>query len=267
MMLQLQNLSNGVWNWSSTINTIMLREVRCRFAGDPLGYTWTFLVPLLWVGTLLLFFTLLGRTPAIPVDTPTFIATGVVPYVLFRYTVTSMGRAVSTHRHLVHFGGVRVSDLLFSAALLETLNAVIIFAIIWTLITLVFGLIAIDDPLEFIRGLLLTALIGATFGRFATILGMVSETAKRMVPILLRPMFWISGIFFVAPELPSGLLPYLNWNPLLHAIEFIRSGVFLDYNTHFANASVPLAVSAIFLIASYALQSAFGRSREGMELT
>lgn len=267
MMRHISNLANGAWNWSSTINTIMLREVRCRFAGDALGYAWTFLVPVLWIGTLMFFFALLGRKPAIPVDAPAFIATGVVPYVLFRYTVTSMSRVVSTHRHLVHFGSVRVSDLLFAAALLETLNAVIIFMIIWVLIAIVFVPVSIHDPLEFINGLLLTAVFGATFGRFATILGMISETAKRMIPIILRPMFWISGIFFVAPELPSGLLPYLHWNPLLHAIEITRSGVFRDYNSHFANAGVSLAISAVFLIASYTLQGAFRRSREGMELT
>ena len=261
------HLANGAWNWASTIHTIMLREVRCRFAGDPLGYAWTFLVPLLWIGTLMFFFTLLGRTPAIPVDTPTFIATGVVPYVLFRYTITSMSRVASTHRHLIHFGGVRVSDLLFSAALLEVLNAIIIFVMIWVLISVIFGPTPIHNPLEFINGLLLTAVFGTAIGRFTAILGMVSETAKRMVPVVLRPMFWISGIFFTAPELPANLLPYLQWNPLLHAIEITRSGVFLDYTSSFANMAVPLAISAIFLMASYVMQTAFRRSRDGLELT
>ncbi len=260
-------LANGAWNWASTIHTIMLREVRCRFAGDPLGYAWTFLVPLLWIGTLMFFFTLLGRTPAIPVDTPAFIATGVVPYVLFRYTITSMSRVASTHRHLIHFGGVRVSDLLFAAALLEVLNAIVIFVMIWMLISVIFGPTPIHNPLEFINGLLLTAVFGTAIGRFAAILGMVSETAKRMVPVVLRPMFWISGIFFTVPELPSTLLPYLQWNPLLHAIEITRSGVFLDYTSDFANMAVPLGVSAVFLMASYVMQTAFKRGRDGMELT
>jgi capsular polysaccharide transport system permease protein len=260
-------IANGVWNWASTIHTIMLREVRCRFAGDPLGYAWTFLVPLLWIGTLMFFFTLLGRSPAIPVDTPAFIATGVVPYVLFRYTITSMSRVASTHRHLIHFGGVRISDLLFAAALLEVLNAIVIFTMIWLLIAISFAPAPIHNPLEFINGLLLTAVFGTAVGRFAAILGMVSETAKRMVPVVLRPMFWISGIFFTATELPSNLLPYLQWNPLLHAIEITRSGVFLDYTSSFANMAVPLGVSAIFLMASYVMQTAFRRSRDGMELT
>ena len=263
----MNHLGNGAWNWVNTIHTIMLREVRCRFAGDPLGYAWAFFVPLLWVGTLIFFFTLLGRTPAIPVDTPAFIATGVVPYVLFRYTITSMSRAASTHRHLVHFGGVRMSDLLFAAALLEALNAIIIFAMIWVLITAIFGPTPIHNPLEFINGLLLTAVFGTAIGRLSAILGMVSETAKRMVPVVLRPMFWISGIFFAAPELPSNLLPYLQWNPLLHTIEITRAGVFLDYTSTFADMTIPLGVSAVFLIASYVMQSAFRRSSDGMELT
>lgn len=260
------HLANGAWDWANTIHTIMLREIRCRFAGDPLGYAWTFLVPLLWIGTLMFFFTLLGRTPAIPVDTPTFIATGVVPYVLFRYTVTSMGRVASTHRHLVHFGGVRVSDLLFAAAMLELLNAVIIFAMIWLLISVIFGPIPIHNPLEFINGLFLTAVFGASVGRLAAILGMVSETAKRMIPVVLRPMFWISGIFFTAPELPSNLLPYLQWNPLLHTIEITRSAVFLDYTSTFANMAIPLGLSAVLLMVSYLMQTAFRRSCDGLEL-
>ena len=267
MNLTSRHLGDGAWNWAVTIYTIMLREVRCRFAGDPLGYAWTFLVPLLWIATLMFFFTLLGRTPTIPVQTPAFIATGVVPYVLFRYTISSMARVASTHRHLVHFGGVRISDLLFAAALLEVLNAVIIFALTWVLITIAFAPSPIHDPLRTLHGLLLTAIFGATVGRFAAIAGMISETTKRIFPVILRPMFWISGIFFTAPDLPSSLLVFLQWNPLLHAIEITRDGVFLDYTSSFATSNVPLAVSAGFLLASYVVQGAFKRGRSGVGLT
>ena len=260
-------ITEGAWNWANAINTIMLREIRCRFAGDPLGYLWTFLVPVLWIGTLMFFFSLLGRRPAIPVDTSVFIATGVVPYVLFRYTISSMTRVASTHRHLVHFANVRVSDLLFAAALLELINALIIFAVIFALITLLDQMPEVDDPLQTVHGILLTSVFAASVGRFAAIAGMVSETAKRMVPVVLRPMFWISGIFFIAPELPSKILPFLDWNPLLHAIETTRDGVFLDYSSSFADDWVPLTVSSAFLLASYVLQTAARRGSDGIELT
>jgi capsular polysaccharide transport system permease protein len=245
----------------------MLREVRCRFAGDPIGYAWAFLVPLLWVGTLMGFFTLLGRTPGIPVDTPAFIATGVVPYVLFRYTIASMARVPNTHRGLLHFAGVRISDMLFAAAVLELLNAFIILALVWACIALFFNPVPIHDPLQAYQGILLTAAIGTSFGRLAAVLGMISDTAKRVIPVILRPMFWISGIFFIATELPPGLLYYFYWNPLLHAIEITRAGVFLDYTSDFADARVAVLMSAGFLLASYVLQIAAGRGHNGEELT
>ena len=260
-------LTEGAWNWANAINTIMLREIRCRFAGDPLGYLWAFVVPILWIGTLMFFFSLLGRSPAIPVDTPVFIATGVVPYVLFRYTISSMSRVASTHRHLVNFAGVQISDLLFAGAILELINALIILALIWVVISLFFQIPDIHDPLQTVHGILLTAIFATSIGRFAAIAGMVSETARRMIPVVLRPMFWVSGIFFTAPELPSKLLPFLAWNPLLHAIETVRDGVFLDYSSTFADARVPLAVSTAFLLASYVLQTAVRRGSDGAELT
>jgi ABC-type polysaccharide/polyol phosphate export permease len=265
-MIIAARLYDGWWNWLNTLNALMLREVRCRFAGDPIGYAWAFIVPLLWIGTLMAFFTLLGRAPAIQVDTPAFIATGVVPYVLFRYTVTSMARVVSTHRHLTHFGHVRIADMLVTGALLELLNAVIVFASVWLIIALVFNPFPIHDPLGAINGILLTSLVAGSFGRLATILGLISETAKRVIPVLLRPMFWISGVFFTATELPPALLKYLWWNPLLHTVEMIRGGVFLDYRSGFADIRVPLFASAGFLIASYIVQDAAGRARDGREL-
>jgi len=260
-------LDSGLWNWLSTLHTLILREVRCRFAGDPVGYLWTFLVPLLWIATLMAFFTLVGRKPDIPVATPAFIATGVVPYVLFRYTISSMSRALSTQRHMVHFAGVRISDILLAAALLELLNGLLVFALVWLMITLGFGQTPIHDPLQVFQGVLLTALVAASFGRLAALAGLVSETAKRVIPIALRPLFWISGVFFTAAQLPPALRPYLHWNPLLHAVEITRSGVFADYTSDFADIRVPLLMSTLFLVASYILQSAFGRARDGRELT
>lgn len=265
-MILTARISEGLWNWLSTLHALSLREVRCRFAGDPIGYAWAFIVPLLWIGTLMAFFTLVDRRPGIPVDTPAFIATGVVPYVLFRYTIASMARVVSTHRHLVHFGQIRLSDMLFAGAVMELLNAVIVFAAVWLIIAAIFNPIAIHNPLEAVNGMMLTALVAGTFGRLATVLGLISETAKRVIPVLLRPMFWISGVFFTATELPPELLQYLWWNPLLHCVEIIRSGVFLDYSTSFADMRVPLFMSTGFLLASYLIQSSALRSRDGREL-
>jgi len=187
--------------------------------------------------------------------------------VMFRYTISAMARALSTHRHMVHFAGVRMSDVLFAAALLELLNALLVFVFVWLLIIAVFGSTPIHDPLQTFEGVLVTAFTGASFGRLTAILGLLSETTKRLVPILVRPLFWVSGVFFTVSELPDALRPYLYWNPLLHAVEIMRSGVFLDYESDFYDIRVPLLMSALFLIASRGLQLAFTRGADGREMT
>lgn len=265
--LKRAQIFDGLWNWAGSIHAIMLRETRCRYAGDPMGYLWTFIVPLLWIGTLMAFFTLVDRTPSIPVDTSIFIATGVVPYVLFRYTIASMARMANTHRHLVNFNNTRLSDVLIAAAILEYLNALVIFALTACLIILCFNYIEIFDPLKTLHGIALTGLFAAASGRLAAILGLVSRTMQRIIPVVLRPMFWISGIFFTATEIPPSLLVYLQWNPLLHAVEITRSGVFLDYSTSFASPSIPICVSVGFLFTSYIIQTAFFRGYDGRELS
>jgi len=260
-------LTRGLWNWSNTLHTLMLREVRCRFATDPVGYLWSFIVPLLWIGTLMVFFTLIGRLPGIPVATPAFVATGVVPYVLFRYTISAMARALSTQQHMVHFASVRISDMLLSAALLELLNALVVSALVWGMISLVFGSAPVQNPLQTFEGLLLTAYIATSFGRLVAILGLISETAKHLIPVVIRPLFWISGVFFTASELPPKVLHYLYWNPLLHAVEVTRTSVFIDYDSQFYDIRVPLLMSSGFLIASYIIQSAVLRTSDSQELT
>ncbi len=265
-MIARTRISYGLWNWANAIYALILREIRCRFAGDPIGYAWAFIVPLLWVGTLMIFFTMLDRQPGIPVDKHAFIATGVIPYVMFRYMIGSMGRVVSAHRHLTTFGRIQISDMMLAGALLEFFNAVIVLLVIWISLALIYAPISIHDPLEAEIGLLLTALVAGTFGRLATVLGLISETAKRVIPVMLRPMFWISGIFFTATEIPPALLKYLWWNPLLHTVEIVRSGVFRDYQSGFADVRVPILMSMVFLALSYLLQTAVGRHRDGREL-
>jgi len=47
-------------------------------------------------------------------------------------------------------------------------------------------------------------------------------------PLLGRPLFFTSGIFFTAEMIPSEIRQYLLYNPLLHMIEIVRSA-FFDY--------------------------------------
>ena len=76
-------------------------------------------------------------------------------------------------------------------------------------------------------------------------LSVFSNTVERIVKPVLRPLFWVSGIFFASNELPSHVREIFLWNPVLHVVEITRGGLFVSYD--------PIGVSwtypAIYILA------------------
>ncbi len=241
-------------SFGERILALMQREMRTRFSGGSLGYTWAFLTPAGWIAFVVAAFYFLGRLPPIAVSPELFVATGILPYILFRQTITSAMRALLANRMMIYASSVRVADILLAASLMELLNAFIISVLLFGSIILLFDGAFPVDPLKVCWGLLLAWFLGAGFGRLSAILSRMSDTYGRLVPILLRPMFWLSGIFFTATELPGSSLELFYYSPLFHAIEIIREGFFLGYTSPLSDPLVPLVFGAVFFSASFVLE-------------
>ena len=251
----------GTASFAGRITELMHRDMRTKFSGGALGYAWAFLTPAAWIVFVVAAFNFLDRTPPLPVSPQLFVATGILPYILFRQTITASMRALSASRFLVYFPDISVAHILLSASLLELLNAFFISILLFGTILIFFtGEIPVD-PLNVAFGLFLAWFLGAGFGRFAAILGRMSDTFARLVPTLLRPMFWISGVFFTATELPESSLSVLYYSPLFHAIEILREGFFLGYHSPISSPIVPLIAGFFFFASSLALER-FWKSRD-----
>jgi len=184
---------------------LMARERLTRFAGGRLGPAWAFLTPIAWIAFVVILFKALGRLPSIHVKPEIFVATGVLPYIAFRQAVTSMSRAIPAHRYMQVLRPVSINDILLSTALLEAMHMIFSAALIFGAISFIFGASLPDNLPLVLLGLALAWLLAATLGRLVAILGAMSDSFARSVPILLRPLFWISGVFYTASELPTAL--------------------------------------------------------------
>ncbi|MCU9611880.1 Vi polysaccharide ABC transporter inner membrane protein VexB, partial [Escherichia coli] len=76
--------------------------MKSRFSGDPLGHGWALLNPLAWIGALVVLFTIIGKQPPIYTDIISFMMSGMLPYMVFRYTTMSMMRAVKSSKSLLY---------------------------------------------------------------------------------------------------------------------------------------------------------------------
>ena len=243
------------------IFALMERERLTRFSGGRLGAAWAILTPVAWITFVVILFRALDRTPAMHVGPEIFVATGVLPYISFRQAVTSMARAYPAHRYMRYIRPVTLNDILLSTILLEALNMMLAAVVIFGLVTLLFGAaLPANLPMVMI-GFGLAWFLAAGVGRFVAILGLRSDSFARTVPILLRPLFWVSGIFYTAAELPEALQAVLWYSPLLHVTEIIRTGYFAVYGSPIATIWFPIGVACSFYIASVIAELRFIRNR------
>jgi ABC-type polysaccharide/polyol phosphate export permease len=234
----------------SRLVALIDRERHTRFAGGSLSSLWAYLTPIGWIVLVVLAFAWLGRTIPILAPMPIFVAAGILPYAMFRQVISSLMRTVISNRHLLYLPPVTTGDILLASALLELLNMIVTTTVIFGALWLFLGADAPHDPLRAIWGMALAWALGAGFGRLAAVLGLWSDTLYRSIPLLLRPMFWISGVFFTATELGGMALDALSWNPLFHVIETLREGLFLGYVSPLGDSNYPLYVAVGFYLLS-----------------
>ena len=246
-------MSVALLRFMDVTSALMIRDIKSRFVGHGIGYSWAFITPIAWIAVIAFFFSLVGRNPPIHTDIVSFLLTGLLPYVIFRQTITAMMRAARANRYMVLFGSVKFTDVYFATAILEYFNGIIVYLFIFFGNWLFFSHAEMHDPFLALTGLSLAWLLGVSFGRLVAVLSRISKIVARSVPIILRPMFWLSGIFYTANELPEFIVNFLSFNPLLHTIELMRSGAFSGYESRMSNILVPVVYILVFYILSDAL--------------
>lgn len=243
------------------IGTLMDREKQTRFSGGMIGHFWAYLTPIAWIAFVVVLFQVLNRTPPIYVPPEIFVATGILPYLAFRQTVTSLSRTVPANRALLYIRPISIHDLIAASALREGLNLITASVLVFGGISLIFGSSGPADPATVMLGLGLAWMLAVGVGRFVAVLGLLSDSFARFVPIILRPVFWLSGIFYTATELPKGVQDALWFSPLLHITELTREGYFLGYTSPIASIWYPVLVAALSYLVSCPVEKWIMRQR------
>ncbi len=243
------------------LGALILRDRQTRFSGGALGYLWAYATPLGWIALVAVSFRLLGRTPPIAVGAEIFVATGILPYAMFRQTITSLMRSLIAHRYLQYLRPVNGREILLASGLLELANMIMTSVVIFGAILVFF-----DTPtpasLLTVYGAMGSAwALGFGLGSLVATIGQWSDSFARAVPLALRPMFWISGIFFTATELPTNIQNLLWWNPLFHSIETLREGFFIGYDSPVGDMWMPYLVGLFCFLLSISVNQYVARTR------
>ncbi len=232
---------------------LVMREMITRYGRSPGGYIWAIIEPLATIALLSLVFSAIARHPSLGTNFPIFFATGYGAFHIYKDISASVSAAVQSNRALLTFPRITMLDVIIARFLLQTATSTTAFAAIMTGLLLYYDM---HMPLDFAAiflAIAYAALLGIGVGALNCVLFAFSPTYQRVFNIVNRPLFLISGVFFIFEDVPADLQAYLWWNPLIHVTATMREGFYAIYDAAFVSPVYVLFVALTSLMAGILL--------------
>lgn len=218
-----------------TVIALMLREMSTRYGRSLGGYAWAILEPLGVIIILALAFGMLLRAPSLGTSFILFYASGYLPFHVYQTVSLYVARSLNFSKPLLFYPSVTWVDALLARFILNTLTGFMVaYILLAGLILATDAHIVLDVP-PIIESLALTALLGLGVGTLNCALIGLFQTWDVIWSIISRPLFLASGIFFTYEDMPRVAQQFLWYNPLVHVIGILRSGLYPIYNADYAS--------------------------------
>ena len=231
------------------LQTLMIRDMLVLYSHSGMGYLWALAQPLVFIGSLVLVYSVSGHQPPLGLSPVAFFAVGIVPYLSFYVRVeAAVSSAVRSNLSLLYFRQVTPLALISAAFVREYLTALVVFVIIAGSIACFDKSVQISDPLEILAAVTCIALLAAVIGTFFGLGELVVPSLQLLEIFVFRVMFFFSGALFFANQLPPQMRKYALLNPLLHLIEFVRDGYLSVYRARYASWSFALECISVGIV-------------------
>lgn len=242
------DIIDAIGTQSRVVHALMLREAKSRFGRQKLGYLWAVLEPTAFITIFAMVFAFgdamrVSGMPVVP-----FMITGFTPFLLFRNTMTQTIGAIETNRILLTFPQVTPSDLVFARAFLEIATLTAVFLIILAGAYVLGFEFKVERPLEVLAAVGCLAATGLGLGACFAACAPFFRSIQMVVGMIAgRPLFFLSGLFFTAEMMPSGVREILLLNPLLHMIEWLRSAFFKEFESQYMSVEYAVGTALVTL--------------------
>ncbi len=211
------------------ITALVLREAKTRFGRNQFGFIWILLEPLAFVGVFITLRTFAERSIPFGESLVLFVLTGLLVFRMFSAISTRVMSAITSNRALLAYPPVRPVDTILARIVLETLAMYIVWTLFFSIVGLTMDHKAIVNHVYFAQAVAVTTLLAAGVGTLNAVLSVLFPTWERIWAILRLPLLFLSGIFYVPILTPPMFQWFASWNPVLHCVEWLRTGTYLTY--------------------------------------
>lgn len=241
-----------------SIFALMLREMVTTYGRSPGGYLWAVLEPIAAIALLSFAFSLAFRAPTLGISFPLFYATGYLPYMLFHDVSLKTATAIRFSRPLLNFGAITLFDVIAARFVLNLFTHLVIATLVIGGLFLCFETrAALNFPI--VAGAFgMAALLAGGVGLLNAYLFLAFPAWERLWQVATRPLFIMSGVFFVFEDLPQEIRDFLWFNPVFHVTGEMRHGFYPTYAADYVSPvfvvllGLGLAVFGLLLLARHA---------------
>jgi ABC-2 type transport system permease protein len=257
--MRLITATQAVLDKRNVLWTLVIRDLRVRYAQSTLGYVWTILDPLLMS---LIYFVVfdyilprgdLGHTPYF-----LFLIAGLLPWQWFSGVVTESSRALIQDALLVRSTNlpreIWVARVVVSKGIeyLFSLPVLVVFAVVYLLLgeTVPNGWLVLL-PLGIVMQFVFLIGLGLIL---APVTALVNDM-QRVIRIFLRMLFYATPIIYISNLVPKPWVMITWLNPMTGVLEMVRAGFFKHdrYPIQWGSIGVGLAVTVVTLFVGFAV--------------
>lgn len=213
----------------AAVKALFLREIRTRFGKFRLGYFWAILEPSAHLLVLLGIFGFIMHRTMPDISFPVFLLNGIIPFFIFSNITTRSIGAIDANQGLFHYRPVKPIDTIISRSVLELLIYSFVYILLMCIVALSGEDFEVINLLKIIITWVLLFVLSFGLGLIFMVVGKKHPETQKFIPIILKPLYFISCIMYPLHSIPKDYWPYILWNPLVHAAELSRESVMPGY--------------------------------------
>ncbi|MBB2325342.1 ABC transporter permease [Escherichia coli] len=254
---------SGLEVQQAAVKALFLREIKTRFGKYRLGYLWAILEPAAHLLVLLTIFGFIMHRTMPDISFPVFLLNGLIPYFIFSSIATRSIGAIGANQGLFNYRPVKPIDTIIARSLLEVLIYCGVYIVLMAFVALLGEEFTVINIITIILTWIFLTLFSFGIGLIFMVVGNTFPESEKFLPILIKPLYFISCIMFPLHSIPKEYWPMLLWNPLIHVVELSRESVVIEYKSD----GVSLQYLAISALISLFIGLALYRTREEAMLT
>lgn len=208
------------------VMAFVIREIATRYGRSPGGYIWALLEPIAFIALMSVLMGSFGRLPALGDSFTLFYATGYLAFNMYKGMEGYLVSAVSGNKGLMSYPKVSPFDAVMARLILQAMTScvvtwVIIYGAMWTT----------NQPisihwLQIIEAIAFAWILALGVALGNTVLFFKFPLYQKIFDIVTRPLFLLSGVFYVPSHMPHPYSDVLLANPLTQIVVLFREGFY-----------------------------------------